>query len=224
MAACVRKRLPVMNTTPLILISFTAIAAALGLLTALRPELTRVRGGKILAFMALCVLPALAIWAGVNEHLQRSTSTQFCLSCHIMADFGKSLYVDDKSYIPAVHFQNHFVPAGHACFTCHTDYTLFGDYKAKWRGVHHVLVQYLGKIPKPEHIKLYTAYNNRECLHCHAGMRKYEEASSHHKNPEMLAQAATNQLSCISSGCHDTVHDVANLKDATFWTPKVNGK
>jgi hypothetical protein len=81
-----------------------------------------------------------------------------------------------------------------------------------------VLVQYLGKIPKPEEIKLYTAYNNRECLHCHAGMRKYEEASSHHKNPEMLAQAATNQLSCISSGCHDTVHDVANLKDATFWT------
>jgi nitrate/TMAO reductase-like tetraheme cytochrome c subunit len=210
-----------MNTIPLILISFTAIAAALGLLTALRPELTRVPGGKILAFMALCILPALAMWAGVNEHLERSTSTQFCLSCHVMADFGKSLYVDDKSYIPAVHFQNHFVPPEHACFTCHTDYTLFGDYKAKWRGVHHVLVQYLGKIPKPEEIKLYTAYNNRECLHCHAGMRKYEEASSHHKNPEMLAQAAANQLSCISSGCHDTVHDVANLKDATFWTPKV---
>jgi hypothetical protein len=55
-------------------------------------------------------------------------------------------------------------------------------------------------------------------------MRKYEEASSHHKNPEMLAKAATNELSCISSGCHDTVHDVANLKDATFWTPKGNGK
>ena len=61
------------------------------------------------------------------------------------------------------------VPPDHACFTCHTDYALFGDYKAKWRGVHHVLVQYLGKIPKPEEIKLYTAYNNRECLHCHAG-------------------------------------------------------
>ena len=120
MAACggVRRHMPVMNTTPLILISFTAIAAILGLLTALRPELTRVRGGKIFAFMALTVLPALAMWAGVNEHLERSTSTRFCLSCHVMADFGKSLYVDDKSYIPAVHFQNHFVPAGHACFTC----------------------------------------------------------------------------------------------------------
>jgi len=213
-----------MKNTPLILFSFTASAAVVGLLTALRAELTRVRGGKIFAFMALTVLPALAMWAGVNQHLERSTSTQFCLSCHVMADFGKSLYVDDKSYIPAVHFQNHFVPPDHACFTCHTDYTMFGDYKAKWRGVHHVLVQYLGKIPKPEEIKLYTAYNNRECLHCHAGMRRYEEASSHRKNPEMLSQVAINQLSCISSGCHDTVHDVTTLKDATFWTPKASGK
>ena len=79
--------------------------------------------------------------------------------------------MDDKSYIPAAHFQNNFVPRDHACFTCHTDYTMFGDYKAKWRGVHHVWVQYFGKIPKPEDIKLYTPYNNRECLHCHAGAR-----------------------------------------------------
>jgi cytochrome c-type protein NapC len=213
-----------MNNTPIILLLLTAIAAVLGLLIAARPQLTRVQGGKILAFVALCILPCLAVWAGVNEHLERSTSTKFCLSCHVMADFGRSLYVDDKSYLPAAHFQNHFVPPDHACFTCHTDYTLFGDYKAKWRGVHHVLVEYFGTIPKPEDIKLYTPYNNRECLHCHAGMRAYEDASSHHKNPNMLAQAASNQLSCISSGCHDTVHDVGTLKDATFWKPKGNAK
>jgi len=213
-----------MNSTPIILMFFMAIAAVLALLIAVRPQLTRVRGGKILAFVALCVLPALAVWAGANEHLERSTSTKFCLSCHVMADFGKSLFVDDKSYLPAAHFQQHFVPPDHACFTCHTDYTLFGDYKAKWRGVHHVLVEYFGTIPKPQDIKLYTPYNNRECLHCHAGMRAYEEASSHQKNPGMLAQAASNQLSCISSGCHDTVHDVGTLKDATFWTPKGNAK
>src|SRR3984957_10861011 len=213
-----------MTSSVLMLIAFTVIVTILVLFVAVRPEFTRARGGKIVAFIALCILPVLAVWAGVNEHLERSTSTQFCLSCHVMANFGRSLYVDDKSFIPGAHFQNNFVPRDHACFTCHTDYTLFGDYKAKWRGVHQVLLQYLGKIPKPEDIKLYTAYNNRECLHCHAGMRKYEEASSHHKNPEMLAQAASNELSCISSGCHDTVHDVANLKDAAFWAPKVNGK
>jgi nitrate/TMAO reductase-like tetraheme cytochrome c subunit len=203
---------------------FTAIVAALGLLTALRPELTRARGGKVFAFATLGILPVLAVWAGVNQHLERSTSTQFCLSCHVMADFGKSLYIDDKSYLPAAHFQNNFVPRERACFTCHTDYTMFGDYKAKWRGVHHVLVQYFGTVPQPENIKLYTAYNNRECLHCHGGARAYEEASSHHKNPNMLALAASNQLSCTSGGCHDIVHDVGTLKDATFWKQRTSSK
>ena len=205
------------STTALILI--TLVAIALAVLAALRAELTRARGGKILAFFALCVLPVLAVWAGAREHLERSTSTQFCLSCHVMADFGRSLYVDDKSYLPAVHFQNNLVARDHACFTCHTDYTMFGDYRAKWRGLHHVWVQYFGKIPKPADIRLYTAYNNRECLHCHAGTRKYEQASSHHRDPGMLALAADNRLSCMSSNCHDIVHDVDTLDGATFWKP-----
>jgi nitrate/TMAO reductase-like tetraheme cytochrome c subunit len=200
-----------------ILIFFTAIVVVLAILTALRGELTRGRGGKILAFITLGVLPVLAVWAGVHEQLERSTSTRFCLSCHVMHDFGQSLSLDDKAYIPAVHFQNNFVPREHACFTCHTDYTLFGDYRAKWRGLHHVYVQYFGTIPKPADIKLYTPYNNRECLHCHAVARRYEQASSHHKSPDMLAQAAQNKLSCLSADCHDSVHDVSNLKDNTFW-------
>ena len=212
-----------MDGTALLLILLMALAAALSLLTALRPELTAARGGKILAFVALCILPVFSVWAGLHEQLERSTSTQFCLSCHVMENFGKSLYVDDKSYIPGAHFQNNFVPRDHACFTCHTDYTMFGDYKAKWRGLHHVWVQYFGKIPKPEDIRLYTPYNNRECLHCHAGARAYEEASSHHKSPDMLAKAAANQLSCTSSGCHDIVHEVGGLGDATFWKPKTDG-
>jgi cytochrome c-type protein NapC len=212
-----------MDNTTLIPVFFTVIVALLGLLIAMRPEFTAARGGKIFAFMALCVLPVVSVWAGLDAQLDRSTSTQFCLSCHVMDKFGQSLYVDDKSYIPAAHFQNNFVPRDHACFTCHTDYTMFGDYKAKWRGVHHVLVQYLGTIPKPEDIKLYTPYNNRECLHCHAGARAYEEASPHHKTPDLLSRAASNQLSCMSSDCHEFVHDVGDLGSATFWKPTAGG-
>jgi nitrate/TMAO reductase-like tetraheme cytochrome c subunit len=208
-----------MMNAAIIPILFTAIVAVLGVLMAMRPELTLARGGKIFAFVALCILPVVSVWAGLNAQIERSTSTQFCLSCHVMANFGKSLFVDDKSYLPAAHFQNNFVPRDHACFTCHTDYTMFGDYKAKWRGLHHVWVQYLGTVPKPEDIKLYTAFNNRECLHCHAGARSYEEASPHHKNPDMLAQAASNQLSCMSSGCHDIVHEVGDIAEAPVWKP-----
>jgi nitrate/TMAO reductase-like tetraheme cytochrome c subunit len=208
-----------MNTTVTILSLFTGVVIVLAVLTAFRAQLTRVPGGKILAFVTLCILPALAVWTGLHEQLERSTSTRFCLSCHVMADFGRSLYIDDKSFIPASHFQNNRVPRDHACFTCHTDYTMFGDYRAKWRGVHHVWVQYFGTVPKPEDIKLYVPYNNRECLHCHLGARSFEEASPHNKDPEMLAKVKANQLSCVSSNCHDIVHEVGTLSQETFWTP-----
>jgi len=208
-----------MNTTVTILSLFTGVVIVLAVLTAFRAQLTRVPGGKILAFVTLCILPALAVWTGLHEQLERSTSTRFCLSCHVMADFGRSLYIDDKSFIPASHFQNNRVPRDHACFTCHTDYTMFGDYRAKWRGVHHVWVQYFGTVPKPEDIKLYVPYNNRECLHCHLGARSFEEASPHNKDPEMLTKVKANQLSCVSSNCHDIVHEVGTLSQETFWTP-----
>lgn len=87
------------------------------------------------------------------------------------------------------------------------------------RGVRQLAVYYFGRVPKPEDIKLYSPYNNRECLHCHLGARRYEEASEHHKDPTMLARSASNQLSCMSSNCHDIVHEVDTLKDGTFWKP-----
>jgi cytochrome c-type protein NapC len=198
---------------------FIVITLALVALVAFRPELTGARGGKILAFVALFVLPVLASWTGASEHLERSKRTSFCLSCHVMTDYGRSLYVDDKSYLPAAHFQNHRVPPDQACYTCHTDYTMYGGVKAKLRGLRHVYIQYLGTIPKPDEIKLYGPYNNRECLHCHAGARSFEASSSHHKTPNMMADIMSNRLSCMSSNCHDIVHDVATLKDATFWKP-----
>ena len=196
---------------------FIVIALALAVLLAFRVELTRVRGGKILAFVVLFIVPVVAVALGFSEHMQRAESTQFCLSCHVMHDFGQSLYVDDPSYIPARHFQNNLVPRDHACYTCHTDYTMFGTAHAKLRGLRHVYIQYLGKIPAPADIKLYTPFNNRECLHCHAGMRAFEEHPKHSKTPEMMQQILSNQLSCMTSKCHDTVHDVGSLKDATFW-------
>jgi len=194
-----------------------SLTAFLAGLVAFRADLTRARGGKILAFFALFLLPSVALWAGLSQHMEASKSTQFCLSCHVMEDYGKSLYVDDRSYIPASHFQNNRVPRDEACYTCHSDYTMFGGVKAKLRGLRHVWVEYLGTIPKPEDIKLYTPFNNRECLHCHAGARSFTESSSHNKTPGMLAQVTSNQLSCMSSKCHDTVHDVSTLGDATFW-------
>ncbi len=186
------------------------VAIALIALLVLRPSLTTVRGGRILAFLAFLVLPLLATAMGLSAHMEHSKSTEFCLSCHVMEPYGQSLLVDDSSWLPAQHYQNNRVPRDHACFTCHTDYTMFGDYKAKLRGLRHVYVNYLGTIP--EKIKLYEPYNNRECLHCHAGSRAFEESDLH---KEMRADLGTNKTSCLE--CHDAVHEVHDLKGKPLW-------
>lgn len=74
-----------------------------------KPSITITRGGKILAFVSLFIFPALAGSAGISEHLERSKKTEFCTFCHVMQDYGKSLFVDDASYLPAAHFQNNRV-------------------------------------------------------------------------------------------------------------------
>jgi cytochrome c-type protein NapC len=168
----------------------------------------------MVAFMALFVLPIATAGIGASEHVRRSEETQFCLSCHIMEPYGRSLYVDDASYVPAAHFQNHRVPADKACYTCHTNYGMFGTIDAKMEGLHHVYVYWFGKPMNP--IKLYSPYKNRECLHCHSGARAFEESATH---SGMMSDLKTNTLSCTTSGCHDTFHPVDKLDQVKLWKP-----
>ncbi|HXF59082.1 MAG TPA: NapC/NirT family cytochrome c [Candidatus Saccharimonadales bacterium] len=182
-----------------------------------RPEVTRVPGGKALAFLLVFLAPGLALFGGATAHLERSKTTQFCLSCHIMEPYGKSLAIDDKEYIAAQHFQNGRVPRDHACYTCHTDYAIFGGVRSKMRGLRHVMVNYFGT--HPDTIKLYNAYNNRECLHCHLGSRSFEQSSGHQDEATPMAAIKSGKVSCLEAGCHDVAHNVHDMADVTFYKP-----
>jgi cytochrome c-type protein NapC len=183
-----------------------------------RPGVTATRGGKVMAFVVLFLLPLLCAGMGVSSEMGRSKTTKFCLSCHIMEPYGQSLRVDDPTYLAGAHFQNHRVPADEACYTCHTNYAMFGSVKAKMHGLRHVYIYYLGTPPKPENIKLYEPYNNRECLHCHLGARSFEQGAVHNADPELLPAVKANKVSCVSSGCHEVVHNVATLSKAKMWS------
>jgi len=195
------------------LIAFTLIAIALIVLVALRPGLTAARGGKVLAFIALFISPVVATWIGTTNHLEHSKTTSFCLSCHEMEPYGRSLRIADGDYLPGGHFQNNRVPREQACYTCHTTYTMFGDVQAKMQGMQHVFVHYLGSIP--ENLELYRPYSNRECLHCHEGARSFEEMEDH---VDVRPELASGDTSCLE--CHDTVHDVASLDELEMWQGK----
>jgi cytochrome c-type protein NapC len=198
----------------LLLIGVTAVL--IGVLV-LRPSLTATQGGKILAFFVLFLLPLICLGMGTDYHIGRSERTAFCLSCHEMQPFGRSLQVDDPGHLAAAHFQYHRVPADEACYTCHTNYAMFGTLRAKLHGLKHVYVHYLGTPPAPEAIRLYDPFNNRECLHCHLGARSFEEGAVHNADPDTLPAVKANKLSCLSSGCHETVHNVGALDKEKFW-------
>jgi cytochrome c-type protein NapC len=180
----------------------------------LRPSVTAGTGGKILAFMAMCALPAVCVGGGLFSQMQRSEQTKFCISCHAMENYGKSLYVDDPSYLPAKHFQNHRVPADMACYACHADYTIYGPVKDKYQGLKRVYMQYISK--PPEHITIPGGYNNHQCLRCHSGARGFEENAIHQSIMDTLT---SNQVSCISSGCHDTIHNASEVGHLKMWRP-----
>jgi nitrate/TMAO reductase-like tetraheme cytochrome c subunit len=190
--------------------------AMIGLLVA-RPGLAAQRGGKAMAFIPFFILPVLVTWFGTNAHMERAKETKFCLGCHVMEPYGKSLHVDDQSWVPAAHFQNNRIPRDAACFTCHTTYTMFGDYAAKLKGIKHTWIYYLGTIPKE--IKLYEPFRNRECLHCHGGSRKFEANDTH---SAIRADLESNKTSCLE--CHNTIHNVQEVDKAKLWQPTATEK
>jgi len=73
----------------LILILFSALPAAV---LVFRPAITSHPGAKILAFGVLFFLPVFCLVAGVDSEMERSKSTAFCLSCHIMEPYGQNLH------------------------------------------------------------------------------------------------------------------------------------
>lgn len=195
-----------------LLVAQVIVTILLALVFLIRPSVTVGAAGKIVAFIALAVLPGFCLIGGMNAHVQQSEQTRFCISCHSMELYGRSLYVDDTSYIPAAHFQNHRVPADEACYACHADYTLFGPLKDKLRGVTRIYFQYVSTPPDP--IRISGGYSNAQCLRCHLGARSFQENAIH---AAIMDTLISNQMSCLSSGCHDTAHNIASLGRVKLW-------
>ena len=179
-----------------------------------RPELVATVGGKVLAFLALFALPGLLLLGGAHRHYEQAKRTKFCLSCHVIRPYGESLRIDDARFLPAAHYQNKRIPVDQACYTCHTNYTMFGDLDDKIRGVRHVWHNVWGSASDP--VELYEPYENRACLKCHQGARSYEEQAAHTPFRTDLLDGAK---SCLM--CHNLIHEVAKLDRFQRWNSEV---
>lgn len=199
----------------LVLVGFLLVTVFLIILVLRRPSVMETRTGKAMAFLGWFVLPILALAFGVEAHMERAKTTDFCLSCHVMEPYGETLWLDDSSYVPAAHFQNHRVPPDAACYACHVDYTMFGGVEAKWNGLKHLWVYYTDA-PERGEIELYQPYDTRtQCLHCHGGARSFEEGELH---VDLLEDLRSGEMSCLD--CHDQIHPVTELEELERWTPE----
>jgi nitrate/TMAO reductase-like tetraheme cytochrome c subunit len=189
---------------------FVVVTAMLIFAVTHQPRLLRRTSGKAMAFLALFLLPLVVTGLGAAAHLDQAKSTEFCISCHVMEPYGKSLHYEDQDYLPAAHFQNARVPRDHACYTCHTTYTMFGGVKAKLGGLKHVWIYYTGQTP--DKIELYEPYQNRECLHCHGEARSFIEGGLH---ADMQDELFSNETSCLE--CHEFTHDAAEADAHEMW-------
>jgi hypothetical protein len=70
-----------MEHATILVVSLIGMTIILIAVIVFRPEVTVTRGGKMLAFLVLFAMPILCMGMGGAKELQRSMSTQFCLSC-----------------------------------------------------------------------------------------------------------------------------------------------
>lgn len=146
---------------------------------------------------AIIVVPVLYSVVTAEVAFERSKTTQFCASCHVMTPYVEGLKDPDSELLAAKHYQyrriNH-----NQCYTCHADYDLFGPVKAKANGLKHMAHYYLGG-SRP--IKIYKPFPNSHCLQCHDGAKSFARAESH---KEIMEGLRSGETSCID--CHGPVH------------------
>jgi cytochrome c-type protein NapC len=166
--------------------------------------------GRIVLLVGLVALPLLLSVGNISYGFHQSSTTAFCLSCHEMKDYGKSLFVDNRQALAAVHYQNRLVDRETVCYSCHKDYAMFGDVTAKLNGLRHVWAHYIAGVPKK--IELYQPYPNSNCLHCHDDARRFVDGVAHRP---ILPALYAGTTSCLS--CHRIAHDMAKVDADELW-------
>ena len=155
--------------------------------------------GKWLLLIIFFIISPIIYLLNFSEAVEDSKKVEFCNSCHIMNGYVNDVEDPDSEYLASLHYQYRWV-AGDQCFTCHSDYGLFGNAKAKMTGIKHVWAYYTGyETP----IELYDTYNNGICLRCHSPVISFQETEEHEEYAEDII---SNKMSCLGVDCHIRTH------------------
>ena len=161
---------------------------------------------KAFLFGSILVLPVIVVFLATAHGMSESMTVEACGQCHAMDGHVADLKDPKSDSLAAAHFKNRYIQENH-CYTCHSDYGMFGSVSAKLEGLGHVIHNTTGHYPKP--IKIAKPYSNVRCLNCHAGSQKF--LATH--EAEELPKLAANVDSCLD--CHGPAHTPAETKAAS---------
>lgn len=161
-------------------------------------KLSKAAFWKLLAFMAIVVIPGLAMTVANYHTFVGVHEVAACARCHVMLPMVNDLQDPESNTLAARHFKNHWI-AENQCFACHSDYGLSGDMEAKMEGFRH-LARYTSRTFQ-EPIKMRGHFNNNNCLKCHEKMPKFEAVKSHNTIRPLLENSS---MACLN--CHGKAH------------------
>ena len=180
-----------------IVTALLAIAIIAWTLAAHRGRLSGFRA-RLLLFAGVCCVPFPAVLMSAAVGLEQSKAVVFCDSCHLMGAFVQDMKDADSRSLSAVHFRNRYIQDEH-CYSCHTDYGLFGTLEAKVGGMAHVWSEFSGAgsgMVRPK-----TNYRFTICLNCHGQSAKFIRQKGH---AGVVGKVMSGQSMCTE--CHNRSH------------------
>ena len=154
---------------------------------------------KELLILPLVVLPLTIVFFGYSYGIESSKDIASCGSCHVMKPYLADLQDPASDTLAATHYKNRYIQEHH-CYTCHTDYGMFGTMQAKMAGLGHVRRHLTGAYTLP--LKIAHPYPNLRCLACHGSSQKFLKSEGHPK--EDMPKLVSGETSCLD--CHGPAH------------------
>ena len=152
---------------------------------------------KALLFGGIVILPAMVAFLATVHGMQQSMTVEACGHCHVMQGHLDDLRNPKSDSLAAVHYKNRYIATNH-CYTCHSDYGMYGTMSAKLEGLGHTVRNLTGNYELP--LKIRHPYSNVRCLSCHGGAANF--VAKHDK--DQLANLLSGKDSCLD--CHGPAH------------------
>ena len=172
-----------------------------------RPKLTR--STKVVLLFGIGLLPLITAGTGNVAGYHAMKTREFCTtSCHVMTPYGADSANLDSLGLAARHGRNEAFGAEN-CYTCHSDYGMFGTITRKFGGLRHVYeytfnfhqLSLQEALPK---IHIRKPFPNSTCIRCHSTENPLWKKVGDHASTLVEIRAGT--LSCASAGCHGAAH------------------